>query len=129
MLWKAGTGTRGLYMVDGQSANLSEAVTSQRSGIVLHWGGGTDANDYHSGNNNCYAFVPKHHVVDPNGWIGPGVCCGLWASTSMGHIGSKYVYVYDTRIDGYETNDSNGVSASGVEFDSDYWVLTEVLGV
>lgn len=103
-------------MRDGQSVNLSEPVSEQHRGIVLHW------QYYNKGvedHNHNYFFVPKSQIN------GTGV-------TMMGLVSSyffkKYVYVMDDKITGNADNDQVK-TLSGVQFNNDKVVLTEVLGV
>lgn len=103
-------------MRDGQEINLSEPVSAQHRGIVLHWQYyNTGAEDH----NHNYFFVPKSQIN------GAGV-------TMMGLVQSyffkKYVYVKDDKIKGHENNYSNATQ-SGITLDRRYFVLTEVLGV
>ena len=113
------------YMVGNQTINLSQKVSEQKNGIVLMWQAYVDGKpqSYHFN----YTFVPKYHtLVFPAG----GVTC--WLSDSSGDIiATKYVYVYDDKIQG---NDINGLgsttrSGSGIITNSAHWVLTYVLGV
>lgn len=103
-------------MRDGQEINLSEPVSAQHRGIVLHWQYyNTGAEDH----NHNYFFVPKSQIN------GAGV-------TMMGFVQSyffkKYVYVKDDKITGNADNDQVK-TLSGVQFNNNKAVLTEVLGV
>lgn len=113
------------YMVGSNTINLSQKVSEQKTGIVLMWQAYVDGKPQSYDLN--YTFVPKHHtLVFPAG----GVTC--WLSNSSGNIvATKYVYVYDDKIQG---NDINGLgsttrSGSGITFTNNYWVLTYVIGV
>lgn len=118
LLW---SNASGLYMNASQSCQLSEPVSAQRTGIVLHWQGyvpGEGVKDYQ----HNFTFVPKTHVQrNP----GKGVGVLLMADS---RLVTKYVYVGDVKIDG---NDQNAASdtISGVSIDNRYQALTEVLGV
>lgn len=94
ILW---TGT--YYMADGQVANLSQSVLSQKNGIALLWSsyaGGT-ANNYSFN----WSFVPKKHVeLFPGG----GIYMPMF-NNSTGAILRKYVYVSNTTITGNTMND------------------------
>ena len=103
-------------MRDGQEINLAEPISAQHRGIVMHW------QYYNNGvqnHNHAYFFVPKNRID------GTGV-------TMMGLAGSyffkKYVYVWDEKIIGNEENDQVE-TLSGVQFNNNKAVLTEVLGV
>ena len=113
------------YMVGSNTINLSQKVSEQKTGIVLMWQAYSDGKPQSYDFN--YTFIPKHHtLVFPAG----GVTC--WLSNSSGNIvATKYVYVFDDKIQG---NDINGLgsttrSGSGITFTNNYWVLTYVIGV
>lgn len=113
------------YMTADHTNTLSEAVTSQRNGIVLHWE--AYINGALNGSDHCYFFVPKRHVVD-----NPGQGVGMFlVNATANYVGSKYVYVNDNTIVGNAANNKSAttMSGSGITFNSVYWVLTEVLGV
>lgn len=112
-----------LYMTSDHTANLSENVSDQLTGIVLCWSAyssGTAQN--YSWN---YTFIPKSHAVSKGG---QGVSCMLIDSD---HIGVKYVYVSNGKIVGNDRNDDNGnvSGTNNVKFSNNYWVLRAVYGV
>lgn len=119
ILWSS----TGLYMTDTQTANLSENVSEQLSGIVLVWSayvnGSAQNYDW------FYQFVPKDHVTAR---AGQGITTGVICNASGSHVGMKYVYVSDSKITGYASN-STSQSGSGINFNNAYWVLRYVLGV
>ena len=84
-------------MNESQTANLSETVSSQKSGIVLCW------SRYVSGsavNYGCYySFIPKSHVKVING---AGVYCKL--SLGGNESKSKYVNIHDDHLTGHANN-------------------------
>lgn len=110
------------YMTASQTVNLSEAISAQPHGVVLAWSaysGGTTYNyDW------FYQFIPKTHVQKHNG-AGLG---NVFATVGFGHLGAKYIYVYDTKITGNDANDDTG-SGSSVNHNNAYWVLRYVVGV
>lgn len=111
-----------LYMRAAHTAELSEPVSEQNTGIVLVWSAYENgAKDY----NFFYQFVPKYHVEQHNG---KGVNTGIIATETFGTIGSKYVYVYDDRITGNDYNDDSGTK-NGITYNNAYWVLRYVLGL
>lgn len=112
------------YMNESQTANLSEAVSKQPNGIVLIWGqykDGTAGNcDY-----NC-VFVPKYQVATH---AGAGVAAMMTTATGA-TLGAKYVYVHDTKVVGYSTNDFGATDiASGIKRTNTYFVLRHIVGV
>lgn len=114
-----------MYMNGSQTINLSQKVSEQKNGIVLMWqaysNGKPQSWDFN------YTFIPKHHtLVFPAG----GVTC-LLSNSSGTVIATKYVYVYDDKIQGNDINElgSTTRSGSGIITNSKYWVLTYVLGV
>lgn len=109
----------GQYMQASQTINLNEKISEQRTGIVLHWQG-YEENEAKNYDHN-YCFIPKTHTSRS------GVAMFL-TNQSGTHIGTKYVYVSNTKIEGHDNNYSNA-TASGITLDRRYFVLTEVLGV
>ena len=110
------------YMSDNQTADLSEAVSEQLSGIALVWSaysGGAKDYDW------IYQFVPKYHVMFRNG---QGVSTGVMCNVTGSYVGTKYVYVFDDRIIGH-ANNSTSQTGSGISFQNAHWVLRYVLGV
>lgn len=111
----------GWYMTGSQRATLSEPVSSQARGIVLHWQRYVSgaAQDY----NHQYFFVPRSHVADHGG---TGV---NFLMTDGNAMCSKYVYVADTVLTGNDQNSKTVSASCGVTLTNGGWVLTEVLGV
>lgn len=111
-----------LWPIVSQTATLSEAVSAQPNGIVLVWSWySTDTYDYVNAN-FMFTFVPKHFAMNHSS---NGInCSGLCAD---GHMW-KYVYIQDTAIKGYKTNDSVNTTG-GVTMNSNNYVLRYVLGV
>lgn len=107
----------GYYMYAGQTAQLSEPVSAQRTGIVLHWQGyapGDSVKDYQ----HNFVFVPNTF----HGGRGLGML--LMADS---RLVTKYVYVADDHITGHANNIASD-TISGVSIDNRYQALTEVLG-
>lgn len=114
-LWSSDVG---YYMNAGQVAQLSEPVSAQRTGIVLHWQGYTPGDGVQNYQHN-FVFVPNTF----HGGVGLGML--LMADT---RLVTKYVYVADDRITGHAQNASSD-TISGISVDNRYQALTEVLGV
>lgn len=115
VLW---SNSGGLYMNASQSCQLSEPMSAQRAGVVLHWQGyvpGDGVKDYQ----HNFVFVPKTF----NGGRGLGML--LMADS---RLVTKYVYIDDDRITGNAQN-AAADTISGVSIDNRYQALTEVLGV
>ena len=108
----------GLYMNASQSCDLSEPVSVQRAGIVLHWQGYVPGDGVKNYWHN-FVFVPKTF----NGGSGLGML--LMADS---RLVTKYVYIADDSITGNAQN-AAADTISGVSIDNRYQALTEVLGV
>lgn len=110
------------YMNESQTINLSEKLSDQRFGIVLHWQAyvpGDGMKDYW----HNYAFVPRTHALsDPGQGVSGIFDCGE-------SIVTKYVYVSDDRISGNVANGSSSYSLQGMKIDNRKLALAEVLGV
>lgn len=114
----------GWYMDAAKTCTLSEPLSAQRTGIVLHWQGYSDGVTQDSDHN--YFFVPKSHASE----VGNGVSM-LLTNSSTRRVASKYVYVYDDRITGNDQNtrESETIADSNITIWPKYFVLTEILGV
>lgn len=113
-----------LYMQDGQTATLSESVSSQPHGIVLTF-------SYYNGsaaqNEQFYNFfVPRAHVTAFEG-TGSGFLMPVWLLKAFAF---KYLYISNTKIVGHsQNNDGNGSTASGAKWQNNYFVLRFVHGL
>lgn len=111
------------YMHANHTVTLSEAVSKQQHGIVLMWC------RYENGASLDYdwnaQFIPKQIVSSYNA---KGHAIGLFTATFW-TVGSKYVFISDTAITGYSTNDNTGTSGSGITSVNSNWILRHVLGV
>ena len=105
-------------MSEAQTVPLSELISTQPHGIVLHWQGYTPGDGVHNYQHNFF-FVPKTF----NTGAGLAMLCQAGS-----RLVKKYVYVFNDRIVGHAEN-SDTVTVSGVDMDNRYQVLTEVLGV
>src|SRR5690606_16870910 len=91
--------TGALYPLSTHTIFPSKKITDCMTGWVLRWQaynrseGATARSDFN------YTHIPKTHVINTNG---AGVRCVL----SRGGIGviGKYVYIYDDRIVGHDSN-------------------------
>lgn len=112
------------YMQESQTVNLSEPISMQPTGIVLHWQAYSGSEVYNHDHN--YFFVPKNHVVSENG---EGVTMLLASSTGTAMC-TKYVYVRNTQVTGNANNNKDAFTAgAGFTNTPRHWVLTQVLGV
>lgn len=120
MLW-GGDLSGGMYMTSGHTATLSETVSSQPNGIILVFSA------YESSTDTNYSwetfFVPK----------------SLVAASTSGHtfilgrgkfsrIGTKYLYIYNDRIQGHDDNNLTGTS-NGITYANNKFVLRYVIGI
>lgn len=101
------------YMSANQTVNLSQTISSQKTGIVLIFGAYSDGTAQYY-NHTCY-FIPKTFI---NYWAGDGVMIPMGGSEGV--TGSKYVYVSDDKITGNAQNETTN---------NKKWVLTQVIGV
>ena len=113
--------TSGMCMTAGHTANLKEAVSAQRHGIVLVFCAydGTDDTNYSWQS----FFVPKQLVALST--AGHTFVLGRGKFT---YTGTKYLYINDTSITGHADNDLTG-SNSGITYANNKFVLRYVIGV
>lgn len=111
----------GIFMIETQTAELSEPISSQKNGIVLVW------SDYDNGainQNFVTTFIPKGYVSLHDG---KGMSITL-ISSSFNRCATKYVYVSDNKITGNSINNKTG-SNSGITYVNNKFVLREIIGV
>ena len=113
-----------IYVNASHTVNLSQAISTQRTGIVLVW------QRYSSGVANAwdinYTFIPKYSATNLSG---AGVVCHL-SDSAAGVFATKYIYVYDTYLKGNAVNENGATKRnSGITTTNNGWVLTKVLGV
>jgi len=111
----------GMYMQSGQTATLSQTVSSQTNGIIMVFDGYANSAPQDWGWNFC--IVPKYHTINYNGGA---VACRM-ANSNFSNNATKYVYVYDDKITGHSTNNVNS-SASGITYKGLDYVLRYVIG-
>ena len=113
--------TSGMYMTAGHTANLKEAVSAQRHGIVLVFCAYNGTDDTNYGWQSF--FVPKQLVALSTSGHTFHLCRGKFTYT-----GTKYLYINDTSITGHADNDLTG-SNSGITYANNKFVLRYVIGV
>lgn len=119
-LW-GGDLTSGMYMTEGHTINLTEAISAQPHGIVLVFSA------YNGTSDTNYSwqtfFVPKQLVAASTS--GHTFVLGRGKFT---YTGTKYLYIYDTYISGHTDNDATGTS-NGITYANNKFVLRYVIGV
>ena len=113
------------YMNGTQTITLSEAISAQKSGIVLVFSSyvpsTATANDF----DWFECFVSKQLVkLQP----GKGHQFGYTHVTGSFSYG-KYLYINDTTIEGHANNVAVGTGANGVKYENNRCVLRYVIGV
>ena len=112
------------FMSGGDTINLSQKVSEQKTGIVLVWQAYSDGApqpwDYN------FTFIPKWQAITNSS---RGVVCYL-STSQAGKIGTKYVYLFDDKIKGHNENSTGAKKGnSGITTTNNHWVLTNVIGV
>lgn len=117
LLWSGG-----YYMTSSQSFELPEPVSKQKSGIVLVFSAYADG----EAKNNDFVskYIPKL-LISTHASVGH--VCPL-STADFSYVGSKMVYISDTRVTGHDFNSLQGTK-NGVTFDNKHWVLRYVIGV
>lgn len=116
--------TGSLAMTANDTLNLSNAVSAQKSGIVLGFAIQNTSNpeDYYGWQ---FFFVPKQAIID-------NILSGhsfVLATTNFTVLGEKYIYIRDNVIFGTNDNTAKGTASSGIKFDNSRYYLKYVLGV
>ena len=112
------------FMSAGNTINLSQKVSEQKTGIVLVWQAYSDNApqpwDYN------FTFIPKWQTITNSS---RGIVCYL-STSHAGYIGTKYVYLFDDKIKGHSENSTGATKGnSGITTTNNHWVLTYVIGV
>lgn len=113
------------YMTEGQTANLSDAISNQTSGIVLVFSRYDIANSVELNEHFNYHYVPKQIIALQ---AGKGSVFNMTTSNET-FAASKYLYIDDTAIRGHANNDAIGTGATGVSYANNRFVLRYVIGV
>jgi hypothetical protein len=101
------------------SITLDKPMSEMKNGILLVFGRNTDYN-------LTPCFIPKETVAT----IGRTNYCFTMATALFDYIGTKTVYVSDTKIEGYADNDSTGKNAtSGITYHNEAFYLRYVYEV
>ena len=102
--------------------NGTTTISAQTNGIALVW------SPYINGTAQDWSwnvtFIPKWN----KNLNGHGHTIVL-STHCFDNMGSKYIYVYDDRIEGHADNTKTGTGNSGIVYKNDYWVLRYVIGV
>lgn len=126
LLW-----TGAAYMHGTQTANLNYLISSQERGIVLvfsQWDYSKESNPSEALKNDNFVscFVPKEMVA---AFPGNGHTFQLVAS-NYSAIATKYLKIYDDRIEGDPSNVSKGnIGTSDVLYNNNAYVLVRIYGV
>lgn len=120
VLWGADMSS-GMCMTAEHTANLSEAVSAQRYGIVLVFCA------YNGNDDTNYSwqsfFVPKQLVALSTAGHTFTLSCGKFT-----YVGTKYLYINDTSITGHADNNLTGTN-NGITFANNKFVLRYVIGI
>lgn len=111
----------GMYMTEGHTANLTEAVSEQPNGIVLVFSAYESADDTNY-SWECF-FVPKQLVA-----LSTSGHTFILGRGKFTRIGTKYLYIYDDHIVGHADNNLTGTS-NGITYANNKFVLRYVFGV
>ena len=120
VLWGADMSS-GMCMTAEHTANLSEAVSAQRHGIVLVFCAynGIDDTNYSWQS----FFVPKQLVA-----LSTSGHTFTLSQEKFSYTGTKYLYIYDTYITGHSDNSLTGTN-NGITYANNKFVLRYVIGV
>lgn len=113
------------YMSSSHTITLNDNVSNQISGIVLVFSrydidGGAALNEHFS-----YHFVPKQMIALQEG---KGSIFNM-STSNESFSASKYLYIYDNKIEGHANNVATGTGATGVKYENNRFVLRYVIGV
>lgn len=104
---------------------LSEPISKQPTGVALLFSRAENGApvDYHF----VTEFISKDEVLIYNG---KGHAFSLFKhSGPFSAAGSKYLYIYNDRIEGNTNNALSGTGECGIKYDNSLWYLRRVIGV
>lgn len=124
VLWdgEISTNSGGYFMNANQTAVLSEPISKQPNGIVLIFSAYDDGAQNYAFN----TFFRSKYEVGKFG--GKGHSFFLMAGADFVTVASKYLYIYDDRIEGNVNNTKTGTS-NGITYANNKFVLRYVIGV
>lgn len=111
------------YMSSSQTANLSENVSFQPSGISLVF---SEYVDGEAKNISFVSFFVSKKVVANHGGCGHSF---QMCSSNLNYFATKYLYISDTKIVGHDNNSTNGTGSCGITYTNKRFVLRYVIGV
>lgn len=125
-VYKGGTGrvlwSGGYYMTAGQTATLKEPVSKQPTGIMLVF------SEFVDGAASDSTFTHRPVLRD---WVAlhPGKAECIQLSTSnLAFFATKYLYIFDDKINGHDNNNKTGTGACGITYTNNRFVLRYVIG-
>lgn len=119
LLWG---GSGGAYMYAGQTASLSEPISSQPHGIVLEFAEYINSSITNSSARYSF-FIPKMSVEkSPTHSF-------IMSTGNFATMCYKTVHITDSLISGSDMNRANGTGGSGIKYDNMKFVLQYVFGV
>lgn len=120
LLWSGGK-----YMTADHTASLSEAVSAQRSGIVLVFSKIDTSTGTSLDNNYNSFFIAKRFIAEMPGRGNAFTMMDI----NFGMVCHKYLYINDTTISGHANNGATGTGASGITYANNKYILRKVYGV
>lgn len=111
------------YMTSGHTAELSEKISAQPTGINLVF------SEYYDGETKNQTFIScfvSKKLVNLHG--GCGHCFTLCNST-LNYFATKYLYISDNKIVGHDNNKATGTGNTGITYTNNRFVLRYVIGV
>lgn len=112
-----------MYMTEGHTVNLSEAVSKQPHGIVLIFSKYADGAALENNFNSF--FVPRLFITEHKGYGNAFTMMDI----NFGIVSHKYLYINDLYISGHSNNDAVGTGTSGIAYANNKYVLRYVIGV
>lgn len=111
-------------MENGKNIPLAEPISKQSAGIVLTFSYHDYANNLTT-NYDFHSFFVSKYVVTELSSAGHHF---MMSRAGFGYVADKYLRIYDDKIEGTVYNTASG-TASGITFNSNYFVLRYVVGV
>lgn len=118
VLWSGGW-----YMTSGHTAELSEKISAQPTGVNLVF------SEYYDGEAKNQTFIScfvSKKLVSAHGGCGH---CFMLCNSTLNYFATKYLYISDDKIVGHDNNKATGTGNTGITYTNNRFVLRYVIGV
>lgn len=118
VLWSGGW-----YMTSDHTAELSEKISAQPTGINLVF---SEYYDDEVKNQTFISCFISKKLVSAHGGCGH---CFMLCNSTLNYFATKYLYISDDKIVGHDNNKATGTGNTGITYTNNRFVLRYIIGV